>query len=91
MRGGGETVVAAPIELIPVWVRAGSIIVSYPAEHVAAGVGDVPEAERPLVATLWGRPSLGHTAARLPDGGRIGWRNGEWELPPGRSVTVAER
>jgi alpha-glucosidase (family GH31 glycosyl hydrolase) len=91
VRGGGETVVAAPVELIPVWVRAGAIIVTYPAEHVAAGLGDVPEPERPLVATLWGVPPLGHTAARLPDGGRIGWRHGEWQLPPGRSVTVVER
>ncbi|HEY2440312.1 MAG TPA: TIM-barrel domain-containing protein [Solirubrobacteraceae bacterium] len=91
VRGGGETVVAAPIELIPVWVRAGSIIVTYPAEHVAAGLGDVPEPERPLTATLWGEPRLGHTAARLPDGGRIGWRNGNWEVPVDRSVTVAER
>jgi alpha-glucosidase (family GH31 glycosyl hydrolase) len=91
VRGGGETVVAAPIELIPVWVRAGSIIVTYPAEHIAAGLGDVPEPERPLAATLWGEPRLGHTAARLPDGGRIGWRNGDWEVPVDRSVTVAER
>jgi hypothetical protein len=74
-----------------VWVRAGSVIVSYPPEHVVAGLGDVPEAQRPLVATLWGEPPLGRTGARLPDGDRIGWRRGEWQLPPGRSVTVVTR
>jgi alpha-glucosidase (family GH31 glycosyl hydrolase) len=89
--GGGETVVAAPIELIPVWVRAGSIIVTYPIDHVAAGLGDIPEAERPLVATLWGTPAGGRAVARLADGSRIAWRHGEWELPPGRVVTVTER
>jgi alpha-glucosidase (family GH31 glycosyl hydrolase) len=89
VRGGGEVVAPAPIDRIPVWVRAGSIIVSYPAEHVASGLGDVPESERPLVATLWGRPRLGHAAARLPDGGTVAWRAGRWVLPAGREVTVA--
>ena len=32
-----DVVVPAPIERIPVWVRAGSIVVTYPAEHVAVG------------------------------------------------------
>ncbi|MGA9856380.1 MAG: TIM-barrel domain-containing protein [Solirubrobacteraceae bacterium] len=89
VRGGGEVVAPAPIDRIPVWVRAGSIVVSYPAEHVASGLGDVPESERPLVATLWGRPRLGHAAARLPDGGTVAWRAGRWVLPAGREVTVA--
>jgi alpha-glucosidase (family GH31 glycosyl hydrolase) len=91
VRGGGEVIVDAPLERIPVWVRAGSIVVTYPAWQVAAGLGDEPEGERPLVATLWGVPRLGHVAARLPDGGRIGWRDGCWELPAGRRVTLAER
>ena len=91
VRGGLDTVVAAPLERIPVWVRDGSIVVTYPAEHVARGLGDVPEAERPLVATLWGNPPLGHCAVRLADGTRIGWRNGRWSLPPGREVELRER
>ena len=37
----------------------------YPAAHVAAGLGNVPESERPLQATLWGTPRCGHAAARL--------------------------
>ncbi|MGZ4168662.1 MAG: hypothetical protein ACXWPO_11095 [Candidatus Limnocylindrales bacterium] len=78
VRGGEDVVVPAPVERIPVWVRAGSIVVTYPARHVAAGLGDVPEIERPLVATLWGKPRLGRTAARLADGGRIAWRAGRW-------------
>jgi alpha-glucosidase (family GH31 glycosyl hydrolase) len=56
VRGGGETDVAAPLSRIPVWVRAGSIVVTYPASHVAAGLGDADEGSRPLVATLWGKP-----------------------------------
>jgi alpha-glucosidase (family GH31 glycosyl hydrolase) len=43
VRGGGEEIVDAPLAQIPVWVRAGSVIVTYPAEHVAGGLGDVPE------------------------------------------------
>jgi alpha-glucosidase (family GH31 glycosyl hydrolase) len=86
--GGGEVIVDAPLTRIPVWVRAGSIVVTYPAEHVAGGLGDTPEAQRPLLATLWGEPLLGHTAARLADGTRIRWRRGEWVLPPGRNITA---
>jgi hypothetical protein len=40
---------------------------------------------------LWGDPPLGHTAVRLADGTRIGWRRGEWAIPPGRVVSVARR
>jgi alpha-D-xyloside xylohydrolase len=88
--GGGEVVVDAPIERIPVWVRNGSIVVTYPPEHVAAGLGDTPESERPLIATLWGRPPLGRTGVRLADGTRISWRRGEWSLPAGRAIDVRE-
>ena len=94
VRGGGEVIVDAPLERIPVWVRAGSIIVTYPAWQVASGLGDEggrAEFQRPLVATLWGVPRLGRTAARLADGGRIGWRDGRWELPPDREIKVFER
>jgi alpha-glucosidase (family GH31 glycosyl hydrolase) len=80
VRGGGEVVVDAPLERIPVWVRAGSIVVTYPAPHVARGLGDVPEASRPLIATLWGAPRLGRTAVRLADGTRIAWRRGHWSV-----------
>jgi alpha-glucosidase (family GH31 glycosyl hydrolase) len=83
VRGGGEVVVPAPLHRIPVWVRAGSIVVSYPPEHVAEGLGDVPEPERPLVATLWGRPRLGRTGARLADGTAISWRRGRWSVDRG--------
>ena len=81
--------IAAPIELIPVWVRAGSIIVTYPADHVARGLGDVPESERPLQATLWGTPALGRTGVRLADGTRIAWHDGRWLAPPDREITFA--
>jgi alpha-glucosidase (family GH31 glycosyl hydrolase) len=90
--GGSEVVVDAPLEQIPVWVRAGSIVVTYPAAHVARGLGDFPEAERPLVATLWGRPRLGSAAVRLADGRRIAWRRGRWSVaaPVDREITFRE-
>jgi alpha-glucosidase (family GH31 glycosyl hydrolase) len=90
VRGGGEVVAETPLERIPVWVRAGSIVVSYPAAHVASGLGDVPESERPLLATLWGRPPLGSAVVRLADGTRISWRHGEWSASPEREVTFRE-
>jgi alpha-glucosidase (family GH31 glycosyl hydrolase) len=89
--GGEEVVVDAPLHRIPVWVRTGSIVVTYPAEHVAAGLGDTPEPDRPLVATLWGRPRCGHANARLADGTRIGWRRGEWSGSPEREIEYRER
>ncbi len=51
VRGGSETIVPAPLDRLPVWVRSGSVVVTYPADHVAAGLGDVVERERPLEAT----------------------------------------
>jgi hypothetical protein len=90
VRGGEEVVVGAPLETIPVWVRAGSIVVTYPAEHVAAGLGDIAEADRPLVATLWGRPRCGRAAARLADGTRIRWCAGEWSVSDEREVAFRE-
>ena len=84
--GGSDVVVQAPLERIPVWVRAGSIVVTYPASHVARGLGDVPESERPLVATLWGEPRGGRAAVRLADGTRITWRRGRWSVSPEREV-----
>jgi hypothetical protein len=72
-------------------VREGALIVTYPAEHVAAGLGDTPESERPLEATLWGRPRCGRATVRLADGTRIRWRAGAWSVEPERPVTFRER
>jgi alpha-glucosidase (family GH31 glycosyl hydrolase) len=91
VRGGGEVVAPAPRDTIPVWVRRGSIVVTYPAEHVACGLGDTPEAERPLEATLWGEPRLGSAAVRLADGTKVSWRRGRWSVDRERHVTFAER
>jgi alpha-glucosidase (family GH31 glycosyl hydrolase) len=88
--GGGEVVAPAPLEQIPVWVRRGALVVTYPADHVAAGLGDVPERERPLEASLWGEPPGGRAAARLADGTIVRWRRGEWSVTPDRRVTVTE-
>jgi alpha-glucosidase (family GH31 glycosyl hydrolase) len=84
--GGAVVEAPAPLHATPVWVRAGALVVTYPAEHVARGLGDTPEAERPLVATLWGEPRCGRALARLADGTRIAWRRGRWSLPAGRDV-----
>ncbi|MDX6691891.1 MAG: alpha-D-xyloside xylohydrolase [Solirubrobacteraceae bacterium] len=89
--GGGEVVAPAPRSTIPVWVREGSLIVTYPASHVAEGLGDTPESERPLEATLWGEPQLGHAAAHLADGTRIAWRRGSWSVDCERDVVFRER
>jgi alpha-glucosidase (family GH31 glycosyl hydrolase) len=86
VRGGADVVVDTPLHRIPVWVRDGSIVVTYPAAHVARGLGDVAEAERPLAATLWGSPPLGHAAARLTDGTVVRWRRGEWSVTDEREV-----
>jgi len=73
VRGGDEVVAPAPVGLIPVYVRAGAVIVTYPPEHVARGLGDTPESERPLLATLWGEPAARRAAARLADGLIVRW------------------
>jgi alpha-glucosidase (family GH31 glycosyl hydrolase) len=89
--GGREAIAQAPRDRIPVWVRRGAVVVTYPAEHVAAGLGDTPEPERPLEATLWGRPARGRAKARLADGTVIGWVRGAWSVSPAdRQVTYAE-
>jgi alpha-glucosidase (family GH31 glycosyl hydrolase) len=89
--GGREVVAAAPLDRIPVWVREGAIVVTYPAEHVAAGLGDTPERERPLEATLWGEPPGGRAAARLADGTVVRWTRGRWSVTPDRPVHFASR
>jgi alpha-D-xyloside xylohydrolase len=89
VRGGGEVVVETPLHRIPVWVRAGSIVVTHPADHVARGLGDVPEPQRPLEATLWGTPRLRRAAARLADGTVVRWRAGRWTVSdPERSLST---
>jgi alpha-glucosidase (family GH31 glycosyl hydrolase) len=86
--GGREIVADAPRERIPVWVRRGAIVVTYPAEHVAAGLGDLPETRRPLEATLWGEPRGGRAMTRLADGTAIRWERGNWSTEPtGRRVS----
>lgn len=85
VRGGGQVLVGAPLHAIPVWVRSGSIVVTHPQAHVAGGLGDVPEGDRPLEATLWGRPRLGRAGVRLADGTRVAWCDGRWSVrEPGR-------
>ena len=83
--GGGSVVADAPLARIPVFVRAGSILVAYPPETVAGWLGDAPEASRPLSVSLWGRPACGRTGVRLADETRIRWRQGAWSVTPERA------
>jgi len=87
--GRTEAIAPAPLDRVPVWVRRGAIVVTYPAEHVAGGLGDVPEAERPLEATLHGEPRCGRALARLADGTRIRWERGTWSVTPDRPCVFA--
>ncbi len=90
LEGGRWIEAEAPIERIPLWVRSGSIVVTYPESDVARGLGE-DDPGRPLEATLWGEPRLGHAAARLADGTRISWRAGEWSSAPARQVAFERR
>jgi hypothetical protein len=86
--GGGAVSASAPLGRIPVWVRDGALIATYPAADVARGLGEEDPA-RPIEATLWGRPSLGRAHVRLADGTRIGWHAGEWSVDRPRPVTFS--
>jgi alpha-glucosidase (family GH31 glycosyl hydrolase) len=90
-RVGTTVTVEAPLDRTPVWVRAGSIVVTHPAHHVARGLGTAADDEVPYVATLWGEPAHGRALAHLPDGTPVRWVRGRWELPAGHDVTTAER
>jgi alpha-D-xyloside xylohydrolase len=85
LSGGGWIEADAPLERIPIWIRAGSVLVTYRAEEIARGLGE-EDPSRPLEATLWGEPILGHVAAHLADGTRIAWRRGEWSISPDRPL-----
>lgn len=89
--GGGEVDAPAPLDRIPVWVRRGALIVTYPADHVARGLGDTPEHERPLAATLYGEPEGGRALVRLADGTRIRYERGEVSVSPDRRVDFRAR
>ncbi|MBA2546513.1 MAG: hypothetical protein H0V15_06480, partial [Solirubrobacterales bacterium] len=75
---GGRWIEAeAPLDRIPLWVRSGAIVVTYPAGDVARGLGEEDPA-RPIEATLWGDPPLSRASARLADGTVVRWRGGMW-------------
>ena len=61
---------------------------TYPADHVAQGLGDTPEGERPLEATLWGEPALGRAGARLADGTRVRWHRGDLSITGKQPISL---
>lgn len=91
LAGGGEVDAPAPLNRIPVWVRRGALIATYPADHVARGLGDTPERERPLEVTLWGEPVGGRALVRLADGTRIRYDRGEVSVSSDRRVDFRVR
>jgi alpha-glucosidase (family GH31 glycosyl hydrolase) len=91
LTGGRWIEAKAPLGRIPVWVRSGSLLLTYPEAEIARGLGE-EDPSRALEATLWGDPPLGHAAARLPDGTRVSWHEGEWAASgPKRSISFAVR
>ena len=83
---GGQWIDAdAPLGRIPIWVRSGSLVLTYPAEEVRAGLGE-EDPKRPLEARLWGAPPLGHARADLADGTAVRWSGGEWSVSPEREL-----
>ena len=58
---------------------------------MATGLGDVPERDRPLEATLWGEPPCGRASVRLADGTVVRWTHGEWSVTPDRPVEFSVR
>ncbi|HEY7622689.1 MAG TPA: TIM-barrel domain-containing protein [Solirubrobacteraceae bacterium] len=88
VRGGREVPAPAPLHAIPVWVRAGAIVVTHPAAAVRQGLG---EGDAPLHATLWGEPRGGRALTQLADGTVVRWRRGRWSASGRPDVTFAER
>jgi alpha-glucosidase (family GH31 glycosyl hydrolase) len=88
LAGGRWIETEASLDRVPLWVRAGSLVLTYPAEDVARGLGEEDPA-RPLEATLWGEPPLGRARADLPEGTSVRWHRGEWSVAPGREVRCA--
>ena len=85
LQGGRWIEADAPLGRIPIWVRSGSVVVTYPEEEVREGLGE-EDPRRPIEAALWGTPRLGRAAARLADGAVVRWRGGKWSVSPERPL-----
>ena len=88
--GGRELSVAGAAGANPrLGAGAARSLVTYPAEHVAGGLGYEAERERPLEATLWGRPRVDGPRRGWPTGPRCAGRAGDGRSsPPGREVDL---
>jgi alpha-glucosidase (family GH31 glycosyl hydrolase) len=86
VHGEREVAAPAPLHTIPVWVRAGAIVVTHPAASVRTGLG---EGDAPLHATLWGEPRGRRARARLADGTVVRWRRGHWSATGAREITFS--
>jgi len=69
VRGGRVVEAPAPLHAIPLWVRAGAVVVTHPAAHVARGLGRHARSGAAARRHAVGR------AARRPRAGAVGRRN----------------
>jgi alpha-glucosidase (family GH31 glycosyl hydrolase) len=88
VEGGGTVLAPAPVERLPVFVRDGALVPVHPADHVRAGLGDVPESVRPLELTVWGDGAWEAAGLTLADGTRVRRRRGQVVTDPPRDVVV---
>ena len=87
VEGGGEVEADAPLERIPVYVREGALLPTWPAEAVASGLGERPDERLPVEVSVWGEPRGGTALLRLADGTRIRRsRDGALHADPWREV-----
>ncbi len=107
LEGGRWIEAEAPLERIPLWVRAGSIVVTYPESEIARGLGE----DDPL--RPWKRRSGASPGSATPppgsptEAGSVGvrgivsatpamerwvsWRGGDWSAEPERRVAFERR
>ncbi|MEJ7716886.1 MAG: hypothetical protein WKF31_02575 [Thermoleophilaceae bacterium] len=74
VEGGREVMAAAPVGRIPVWVRSGSLVVTYPASHVRDGPGRRARARAAARGHALGRAAAGQdrgAAGRRRAGGVV--------------------
>jgi len=85
LEGGRRVEAEAPLGRIPLWVRSGSLVVTYPEDSVRQGLGE-EDPSRPIEVTMWGESALGRARADLADGTTVRWRNGDWSVSPERPL-----
>ena len=86
--GGGEVDAPAPLDRIPVWVRRGALIVTYPAEHVRRGLGDTPGPSARSRRRCGASRRAAAPRARLADGTVVRRQAANGRSPPNAPLKV---